>query len=68
MGSWLSQITRCLYFDILSQYDVAELTTIFCGLDEVIYGQLEPAIHFKRTGTIGRGQEVCDFCFTPRQS
>jgi hypothetical protein len=61
-------MTRCLYYNVLSDYDATDLTSIFCDLDDVIYGQLEPKVSFKRTGTIGRGQELCDFCFTPRQA
>lgn len=56
-------MTRCLYYNVLTAYGAAQLTPIFCELDDVMFGMMEPAIHFVRTGTIGRGSSVCDFCW-----
>ena len=53
----------CFYDGVLSGYGMPELTPIFCESDDVMYGNI-PGIKWGRTKTIGRGAEVCDFCFT----
>ncbi len=53
----------CFYFDRLTQYGAPELTAAFCGYDDLVYDQVSPYLVWKRTQTIGRGAEFCDFCF-----
>lgn len=57
-------IHRCFYLDVLTQYGAPELTPVFCKLDDLIYQQLPPWIRWERTGTLGRGDECCDFRFS----
>jgi hypothetical protein len=53
----------CFYFDTLSRLGAPELTACFCRVDDLIYGDMSPAIRWQRTKTIARGNELCDFCF-----
>ncbi len=56
-------IHRCFYLNTLTTYDAPELTRLFCQMDDVVYEALPPSIRWERTGTLGRGNEVCDFCY-----
>ncbi len=53
----------CFYYDVLKEYDVPELTPVFCGLDDLIYDNISPHLRWQRTGTLGRGDALCDFRF-----
>lgn len=53
----------CFYFDVLSRHGAPELTASFCRGDDLVYSQMSPHLEWKRTQTIGRGAEYCDFCF-----
>ncbi len=54
-------ITDCFYLRVLSEYGAAELTPYFCASDDQLYDNLK-AISWERTKTLGRGDELCDFC------
>ncbi len=56
-------IHRCFYLNTLTTYGAPELTRLFCAGDDVVYEVLPPSIRWERTGTLGRGNEVCDFCY-----
>jgi hypothetical protein len=56
-------IYRCFYLDVLTSYGAPELTQQFCRLDDVLGEAMAPAIEWRRFMTLGRGNEVCDFCF-----
>ena len=60
-GEYRMDVTVCPYCRYLTELGCPELTRIFCENDERIYGNL-PGIQFKRTGTMGKGAERCDFC------
>ena len=53
---------KCIYHDTFVRYGFRELTAIFCESDDVMYGNI-PGARWGRSKTIGRGAEVCDFCF-----
>lgn len=57
-------MTRCFYLDTLTRYGAPELTPAFCNTDDVLGDMLAPVVRFKRTGTLARGNPVCDFCYT----
>lgn len=59
-------VLRCPYFEYCRQLGCPELTDAFCRADDLAYGQAHPKIVFERSGTIGRGQEKCDFYFYKR--
>ena len=53
-------ITGCPYQRVTAELGVPELCNLFCTNDDIIYGDL-PGMRFSRSGTLGRGDEVCDF-------
>jgi hypothetical protein len=55
----------CFYFDTFSKYGAPELTTSFCQVDDLTYGDMSTRIKWQRLKTIGRGETYCDFCFSP---
>jgi len=56
-------ITRCFYLNTLTAYGAPELTASFCKSDDVMAECFPPSIRFIRPHTLGRGDEVCDFCY-----
>ncbi len=59
-GEYRMDITQCPYNRYFTELGCPELTKIFCGNDDRIYGNL-PGLEFVRTGTLGRGADKCDF-------
>ena len=53
----------CFYHKVLTEYNVPELTPVFCGLDDLIYDNVSPFLRWERNGTLGRGNNHCDFRF-----
>lgn len=53
----------CFYLDAVTQYGAPELTPIFCGIDDLTYEDVSPHFIWRRTKTLGRGDELCDFRF-----
>jgi hypothetical protein len=53
----------CVYYDTTIRYNCPELCPLFCANDDVTLSGLKPAIIFERSGTIARGQSICDFHF-----
>lgn len=60
-GEYRMDIVECPYHRIFTELGTPELTKIFCINDEYMYGDL-PGIEFKRTSTLGKGGDKCDFC------
>jgi len=54
-------VRRCFYLETLTSYGAPELTTVFCGGDDLVFPLLAPSITWKRTMTLGRGHDRCDF-------
>ncbi|HVM72160.1 MAG TPA: L-2-amino-thiazoline-4-carboxylic acid hydrolase [Anaerolineales bacterium] len=57
----------CFYHNTLRAYGAAELTASYCAMDDFVYGEISPQILWQRTQTIGRGAELCNFCFARKQ-
>lgn len=57
-------IIKCPYLEACKRYGCAELVPAFCDSDDTTYGDMHPCLIWKRTGTIGRGNECCDFRLT----
>ena len=53
----------CFYHDVLFKYGAPELTASFCRVDDLTYESMSPALAWRRTMTIARGDAYCDFCF-----
>ncbi|WP_026659419.1 L-2-amino-thiazoline-4-carboxylic acid hydrolase [Butyrivibrio sp. AC2005] len=59
-GEYRMDVTECPYRRYFTELGCPELTKIFCGNDDRVYGNL-PGLEFIRTGTLGRGADKCDF-------
>lgn len=55
-------ITRCLWHDACIEAGCPEVCKLFCGNDDENFGELKK-IKFIRKGTLGKGNEMCDFKF-----
>lgn len=53
-------ITACPYLRHCIAAGAPEIAPLFCANDEYCYGNL-PGITFRRTGTLARGADRCDF-------
>ncbi|SHI57935.1 L-2-amino-thiazoline-4-carboxylic acid hydrolase [Clostridium cavendishii DSM 21758] len=53
----------CIYMETTKKYNCSELCPLFCSNDDITLGGFAPNIIFERNGTIGRGQDKCDFYF-----
>lgn len=54
-------MTRCPYHDACVKYGCPELCRCFCDSDDVTYDGLHPGLRWRRTQTLGRGGDCCDF-------
>jgi len=55
-------VYQCFIHDTLKELDASELTPVFCATDDLLSAAM-PKIEWKRTQTLGRGGEMCDFCW-----
>jgi len=56
-------IHQCLWYDACLDNGCPELTSAFCDCDDTLYNCLHK-MRFFRSGSIGRGNGLCDFRFT----
>ena len=55
-------MTKCPYHDTCVQHGCPELCPCFCDSDDISYAGLHPKFLCRRTTTLGRGGDRCDFC------
>lgn len=55
-------VLQCPYMKYCELLGCKELTSTFCYSDDRVYGNM-CGITFERKGTIGRGNDKCDFYF-----
>lgn len=60
-GVWRIDMTKCPYHDACVQYGCPELCPCFCDSDDITYDGLHPGLLWRRTKTLGRGGDCCDF-------
>lgn len=65
-GVWRIDMIKCPYHDTCVKYGCPELCRCFCDSDDISYDGLHPKLYWRRTKTIGRGDELCDFCLKIR--
>jgi hypothetical protein len=53
-------VYRCFILDVLEENNAAELTVLFCKTDDWL-AECLPKVEWKRTKTLGRGDDCCDF-------
>ena len=61
-GVWRIDMTCCPYHDACVRYGCPELCPSFCDSDDITYGDMHPRLLWRRTKTLGRGGDCCDFC------
>ena len=61
-GTWRVDMTKCPYYDTCVQYGCPELCPCFCDSDDITYDGLHKNLVWRRTKTLGRGDDCCDFC------
>lgn len=59
---WRIDMIQCPYHDTCVKYGCPELCRCFCDSDDISYYGLHQKLLWHRTKTLGRGDEVCDFC------
>ena len=65
-GVWRIDMTRCPYHDACARHGCPELCRCFCDSDDITYDGLHPRLLWRRTKTLGRGDDCCDFCLMLR--
>jgi hypothetical protein len=55
--------TQCYYFKVLSQLGYPEITRVYCRADDAMAENFPSTIRYQRTTTIGKGEDLCDFCY-----
>ena len=61
-GVWRVDMLKCPYHDACARYNCPELCHCFCDSDDITYDGLHKKLVWRRTKTLGRGNECCDFC------
>ena len=60
-GVWRIDMTKCPYHDACVRYGCPELCPSFCDSDDITYDGLHPKLVWRRTKTLGHGDDCCDF-------
>lgn len=66
-GVWRIDMTKCSYHDTCVRYRCPELCPCFCDSDDITYDGMHPKLLWRRTKTLGRGDDCCDFCLKLKQ-
>ena len=61
-GVWRIDMIKCPYRDMCVHYGCPELCRCFCDSDDISYSNLHPKLYWHRTKTLGRGDNLCNFC------
>ncbi len=61
-GVWRIDMIKCPYHDACMRYGCPELCPCFCDSDDITYDNMHPRLRWRRTKTLGRGGDCCDFC------
>ena len=54
-------VKKCRFVELARELGSEEICAAFCGIDDVIYTDLHPALHYKRDKTIFGGDGLCNF-------
>ncbi|WP_081667805.1 L-2-amino-thiazoline-4-carboxylic acid hydrolase [Butyrivibrio sp. WCD2001] len=56
-------LLTCPYVNVFSELGCPEVCPAVCVQDDISFGNMKNGVCFERKGTLGRGNECCDFCF-----
>lgn len=59
-GCFALNTYRCFKLDALTALGAPELTPLYCATDDWL-AELMPGVSWERTGTLARGDKMCDF-------
>lgn len=59
-------VDKCFYYSTLKSYNRSELTACYCTVDDYLYKNMSKKISWDRNKTLGRGDNLCNFCFSKR--
>ncbi len=59
-------VTHCTLHQALTLQGAPSLTSVFCAMDDRLAGLLPAHIVWRRTGTLGQGDDCCDFRYEQR--
>ncbi len=59
-------VTKCLWYDTCKDLGCPEICELFCNGDDTRFGSMKK-ITFKRSKTLGKGGDCCDFHFINNQ-
>jgi hypothetical protein len=64
-----ARVYRCFYFNVVKDYKVPELITIYCNGDDYIFKEVpSPYIKWGRTTTMPNGGDYCDVVYHKKYS
>jgi hypothetical protein len=58
-------VRRCRFVELLQATDASHLGPLFCEADEVYFDGVRKPITLRRSRTLARGGDCCDFRFSP---
>jgi hypothetical protein len=59
-----ARVYRCFYFNVVKDYKVSELITVYCNGDDYLFkGIYSPYIKWGRTITMPKGGDYCDIVY-----
>jgi hypothetical protein len=53
----------CFYLETYKAYGAPELAPLACEVDDLHFDGAWPTVRWERSGTLARGDKVCDFCY-----
>ncbi|MBR4342943.1 MAG: L-2-amino-thiazoline-4-carboxylic acid hydrolase [Lachnospiraceae bacterium] len=56
-------LLTCPYVETLNKIGCPEVCPAICIQDDISFGNMKNGVVFERKGTLGRGDDCCDFCF-----
>lgn len=56
-------VSACIYKELCDKYNCPELCPIYCERYDAAYSYLGDNLRFYRRGTLGKGNDCCDFRF-----
>lgn len=56
-------LLTCPYVETFNELGCPEVCPAVCIQDDISFGSMKNGVAFERKGTLGRGDECCDFCF-----
>ena len=63
--AYLFDVSRCHFVELLQAVGESDLAPLFCEVDEHFFDGRQRPVVLRRSGTLARGADHCDFRFEP---